>query len=330
MAINIDAIKKAANAAVDKSNVGNMHESKSTERSLPAQGKALARLVGVVEIGEHEVNSGPNIAPKIKNRIRYVFELFGKKYPRHELDDGTVIPQRLSRSITNSRHEKSTQYAWVSAMDPAKQYNHPIQMIGDSFIVHIEHKQVPDGTTIAYIKAVEEATHEDLDTGEVTKMEAPEPVSDYMIFLWSNPSLEMWNSLYIPGEFDGRSRNIFQDMITNALNFEGSPAALMLQEAITNGEHVTGLEESSSEESQNAEEPAKQEDPAPQPEPAPQPTPTTETTTPQSAESTQASAETDDDEETVSPQAGTDTSEGSDNQPQGKVANRLATLMGTT
>lgn len=322
MALDIASIKKAADVAVKSVDTGNMHEAKSTERSLPASGRALARLVGVIEIGEHEVTGGPNIAPKIKDRIRYVFELFGKKYPNYKLDDGTEIPQRVSRSITNSRHEKSTQYAWVSAMDPEKKYSHPIQMIGDSFIVVIEHKVVPDGSTIAYIKSVEQAQKEDLDTGEITPIEAPEPLSDYMIFMWENPSLEMWNSLYIPGEFDGRSRNIFQNMISEAVNFEGSPAAAMLAKAIEDGENVTGVNDDEADQ------------------------PADGSATPQEPATTGNSAQAVDDLDDVDagvdvpkkkpapkpePVGGSQGENTSSNSPlQGKAAERLASLMGTT
>lgn len=266
MSIDINKIKKAATAAVEGAgNQPNMHDAKASTYTPPAAGKALARLVGVVEVGEHEITGGPKNIPKIKDRIRYIFELFGKKYPRQVAEDGTEYPVRLSRTITNSRHEKSTQYEWVSNMDPEKKYSHPVQMIGDSFIVDIEHKEFPDGVR-AFIKSVGPAEKEDLDSGEKTPIVAPEPLSELMIFLWSNPSLEMWNSLYIPGEFDNRSKNVLQEMVTTALNFDGSPAAVMLNKALENGEVVKGLNwEEGGESGEGAKAPA----PAPAAAPAP-------------------------------------------------------------
>ena len=85
---------------------------------------------------------------------------------------------------------------------------------------------------------------EDPETGETTKIKVPELVgglASRKIFLWDQPSIECWDSLFIEGERDeikdgketGKkvSKNWIQETILKATNFKGSALDVLLQGA---------------------------------------------------------------------------------------------------
>jgi len=56
--------------------------------------------------------------------------------------------------------------------------------------------------------------------------EAPDDM--YRLFLWRRPTKEAWDSLYIEGEYEGKSKNRIQEQILAALDFQGSPLQQLL------------------------------------------------------------------------------------------------------
>jgi len=68
------------------------------------------------------------------------------------------------------------------------------------------------------------------------------PLTDLKLFLWDNPDMEQWASIYIPGEYaahtddsgkvlrPARSKNVLQERIMSALNWLGSPMQILLEE----------------------------------------------------------------------------------------------------
>ena len=103
------------------------------------------------------------------------------------------------------------------------------QLLGDTFLVKI--KQVPKSKTDPKI-----VSRIDLDgflppLDPVTRQ--PYPIAEapddmYRLFLWSRPTKEAWDSLYIEGEYEGKSKNRIQEQILAALDFQGSPLQQLL------------------------------------------------------------------------------------------------------
>lgn len=218
----------------------------------PEKGKALLRLVGYAELGEQvEMFQGRS---RVREKVRLVFELVNrKKHPPIEMEDGTVIPRRMKIDLTNSLNKKATLFQLKQMMDPEGEYSHIAQMIGMGFIGRLfHHKFTPAGSneevTVARLKpeggsyTLEPAFEED-DDGDMVEIDIPEALSEPFLFFWDEPDLDQWDSLYIEGEYsDGRSRNVLQETIRRAVNWEGSPAYEMLEEDGRDEEEYEPLE----------------------------------------------------------------------------------------
>ncbi|AIW03092.1 hypothetical protein PM75_009 [Proteus phage PM 75] len=74
----------------------------------------------------------------------------------------------------------------------------------------------------------------DPETGEAVKL--PElDTSELRLFLWSNPTQETWDALYIDGTNDkGKSKNFIQEDILKAVDYEGSPLQALLEGGVPN------------------------------------------------------------------------------------------------
>jgi len=62
--------------------------------------------------------------------------------------------------------------------------------------------------------------------------------------VWDAATKEMWDSLFIDGEYeDGKTKNVFQEIITKAKNFPGSPIHSILQGVYGDEDDVDGTNE---------------------------------------------------------------------------------------
>lgn len=210
----------------------------------PEEGLARARLVAYVEVGKHEkVYNG---AKSLKNLVHLTFELSGKKWEPKKMEDGTLVPQRITVKETLSTSAKARFYAlFLKMRNEREDITHMAEMLGEAFLVRIHHRKYKvqdNGKEVERIAAdlmkdkawtvqppvIEKAVVDDegAPTGEYeyTPVKVPEPISDLRLFIWDHADREQWDSLYIePGDGD-RSRNVFQELIVNAANFVGSTA----------------------------------------------------------------------------------------------------------
>jgi len=197
----------------------------------PAEGQCRLRFVGYVELGEQvETFKG---APRIRPKVKLVFELSGKKHPPITLDDGTQVPRRINVELTQSLSERATLFQLFNTMNHAGEASHIAQLLGDAFIGRVYHHTFTDTQgnerMIARLKAkggnysIQPPFYEDED-GETKEYSVDAPLSAPMVFFWDEPTLEMWDELYIDGEWDsGRSKNVIQEQLRQAVNWEGSP-----------------------------------------------------------------------------------------------------------
>lgn len=214
----------------------------------PPKGLAKLRFIGYIEMGKHtkKVQGKPD---KIEDQAWLIFELSGKNYEPKELDDGTKIPMRITVKLNHSLNEKATYYKLFKRMNYEQKATHFIQLLGQAYLGNVGHFEIPgkDGaapTVIANFRddagnlTIRPPRLETLDeeTGEAVTRVVPVPaaIGEQRCLVWnSKPEWlgKMWDSIYIPDgeakegedEKEQRSRNVYQNTIKAALNFEGSP-----------------------------------------------------------------------------------------------------------
>lgn len=220
----------------------------------PPKGLARLRFIGYVELGKH-VKKVPGKPDKNEDQAWLIFELGGKGYEPKVLDDGTKIPFRITVKLNKSLNEKATYYKLFKRMNYEQKATHFIQLLGQGYLGNVGHFELPSKeaggqpTIIANFRddsgnlTIRPPRIEAMDetTGDVvTKtVPVPEAIGEQRCFVWdAKPEWfdKMWPSIYIP---DGdepaeegkeqRSRNVYQNTIKAALNFEGSPIHQYLQ-----------------------------------------------------------------------------------------------------
>ena len=192
-------------------------------RLLP-EGYAFGRLVEYIEFGNQPQEfQGQAKAPALEFTLG--FALTGQGYQN---DDGTPYVVRTYNTAL-SRNEKARAFKLFKALNWKGTAKSFAQLLGDTFLVKI--KQVPKSRTDPKI-----VSRIDLDgflppLDPVTRQ--PYPIAEapddmYRLFLWSRPTKEAWDSLYIEGEYEGKSKNRIQEQILAALDFQGSPLQQLL------------------------------------------------------------------------------------------------------
>ena len=203
----------------------NMHEATAGGGTIPA-GKGMMRLVGAVEIGKQKkIYNG---AVKFTKQIMLTWELSGKKWPE---DNGRNMTR--SQRYTNSDSSKAELHKMFLEMDPHQEYTHIAQLLNEVFIGEIVHKKSKSSDKVfANVSGIAYPIQEDPATGEELdyRQAAAPRTGKLMGFVWDFPTLEDWDNLYIEGKYDdGGSRNVLQQSIRAADDFEGSPIWDLLQ-----------------------------------------------------------------------------------------------------
>lgn len=213
-------------------------------RPLPEAGATRLRLVSYRELGTHTTQSNIPGGKKTitKPRVEIDFELSGPKHPPMEFD-GEKVPHIITIRATKGNNVKSGYIKVFKALtggdDTIKNY---IQLLGGASRgeVLIREYDKADGSKgkVAHLGSAQDGftikptTYEDPETGEVKQVKVDQPLTDLSLFLWDNPSLDQWDSLYIDGQWDnGDVKNKFQETIKRAENFKGSPIYNLLIES---------------------------------------------------------------------------------------------------
>jgi hypothetical protein len=214
-----------------------------TDIPLAAAGPCLMRFVGYMELGKQ--NGKFKGLPVVKEKVRLIFELTGKRHPVTVLPDGTKLPYRITVEENYSLNEKATFFKIFQRMNYRQDAQHIVQLLGEGFKGEIFHdkwtgtdgKERTDITLKGpggYSIAPPRKEDEDSETGYVA-VEVPQAVSPIRCFLWEQADLAQWASLFIDGEYPERkddkgaviapakSKNVFQNKIKSAVNFKGSP-----------------------------------------------------------------------------------------------------------
>jgi len=213
----------------------------------PPAGPCNLRFVGYFEIGEHE-RQFKSEARRVK-QIQLVFELSGKNYP---VKDG--VPVRMIVTETDSRHIKANIVKLFNKMNYEGRATHFAELLGNAYRGRVHHREYEvggqkrvyaslrndDGYSITppVVEVMDDATGDVV----VKPIKVAEPLTELKLFLWDNPDMEQWASIYIDGEFPerrddtgkiinpARSKNVIQNKIKTALNWVGSPMQRLLEE----------------------------------------------------------------------------------------------------
>ncbi|WAX24190.1 hypothetical protein P4_00032 [Xanthomonas phage P4] len=209
----------------------------------PAAGVTTARIVGYYEVGKHEFEFEGK--KKTQDEVAIVFELTGKQHPHIETDNGPV-PVRMTLTLGLSTNEKAHYFKIFSRLRTEER--HFVQLLGQGVLLEVIHKpgkRDPNKTFAEIDKAsirkpvmpVPEMEN-GIPTGKFvdTVIPVPQQITPLGAFVWDFADADMWDSIYIPGEYperkdektgkvvaEARSKNVRQLRIAAALNFKGLP-----------------------------------------------------------------------------------------------------------
>ncbi len=237
---SIDIAALAAQAAATSADMGVAQSGGGGDYTPPAEGMVRLRLVGYFELGKHEEEYQG--VKKIKDKVQLVFELSGPKHKPAQTDNGPV-PLRMTITETLSLNEKAGFFKLFNLMNYDGAAKHMAQLVGKDFIGTIFHKKSKDGTkTYANLKdangySIRRPFVPNPETGEDIRIHADPAITPLKLFIWNLANKAMWDSIFIDGEYPQRtdektgvvypakSKNVIQNKIKSALNFEGSPAS---------------------------------------------------------------------------------------------------------
>lgn len=228
----------------------------------PNAGTCIATLVGYIELGRRVKKGYKGAADKKVRKARWIFELAGGTNPHTKNEEGVKFAKRITVNTWlpepgKKASDKSGFYKLFSALNHAKDpaIRIPAQMLGAHVKVIVsQEKFTPNGgdeITYGSIGSAQDGfrispaqidiTGEDgMPTGEVRIIPAPEVISSQRCFLWEYATQEMWDSLFIDGEYEAveaadgkparpaKSKNVIQLEIKEALDWVGSPMQQIL------------------------------------------------------------------------------------------------------
>ena len=233
-------------------------EVKGFERTLPTPGLRGCRFIEYIELGKQAFKGPSKFGAKAPaDKVRLTFELLGK----NDLEDMKVgeetkkVGKRVSIEVNKTLSSKGDFKKIMNCLDRGRGKQHMAQMLGEAFLVKVtvvdaegnictpENKKegkyinLFSGTPDSKMWTFAAPLIEDPETGEVRPVKVMPNTFPLKIFLWDNPTVETWDSLFIEGtrevkDKDGnvtnQSKNFIQEKILGAANYEGSALQQML------------------------------------------------------------------------------------------------------
>lgn len=231
-----------------------------------APGPCRLRFVGYIEVGKQEITI-PGKPVQVKPQVHLLFEIIPFKTPdgvRHERSknaEGQEFPKIITIKLNQSQDERSGLFKLFTRMNYAGKATHFVQLLGSAYLGNLYHRKYKgrDGK-----ERVAEELHskedgysirpprvQDMETMEMKEISVGSAIAPIRAFVWglSDPEMlkGMWDSLYIDGEYPevkdesgkvvkpAKSKNVWQNTIKSAKNFEGSPIYSLL---VANGQKV--------------------------------------------------------------------------------------------
>lgn len=204
----------------------------SSARVLP-EGTALVRLTEYIDYGTQLVTKFGTNETEPKPVMRLGFRIVGGqgKNTKGEIEQYVKevgqFPYIRTFDVVLSQHIKSRAVKLFNLLNYKRTHKHFANMLGGLFFLKITH-ETKDGKTVhrpqwdSLSAPINPVTSEYVDAPAITD-------EHVRLFLWDNPTKEMWDSLYIEGKFDdGQSKNKDQERILEATNYLGSRLEALL------------------------------------------------------------------------------------------------------
>lgn len=243
----MNAAMKAKLAAAKK--VGpNMNEATAGGGyTVTPEGKnARLRLVGYYEVGKHTVQKGPYAGKKV-DEVKLVWELSGNKWEPQEFD-GKKVPYRITDTMTYSLSEKANFFKLFKRMNECHGGEATImaELLGKEFLGDVVHNKskTDDKKVFANLVNIRKAEREN-DDGDIVPVKVAEPLTELKMFIWDIADKEMWDSIFIDGMYEekkdkdgnvthkAKSKNVLQEYIMSALNWDECPVAELVKSGAT-------------------------------------------------------------------------------------------------
>lgn len=233
----------------------------------PAAGTTVGRFVDYIELGFQKQKPYKGKEKPDAETVQITFELLGKNYVREIEVDGKKkeIADRISFPLTVSLHEKSNFSKLFRKMRYGRDdIKHMAQMLGEAFKITIIHNPSEKDPKKIYANIndsdgnylvgapVKQITDDEGNVTETKKLAVREALSPLRMFLWDDPTQEMWDSIFIDGDRtvkdkNGKettqSKNWLQEKIQKSSGFEGSPIQAFLEGSEELPENPEELEE---------------------------------------------------------------------------------------
>lgn len=259
-----------ARAAADKLADQTEDKGGSFQYEPPAAGPCFGRLVSYIEIGCMPQLPFKGAAKPPAPECIIEFQLLGKKhakeievsgeggnkekkivYPILRLGRGPSASdgRAVANAMTMPGGSKSNHYKLLKAMDYGRGNTHMAFMLGEAFKLNIVHNVVEKEVNGKKVKVtyanlrdengvwqvnapvIQKFDEETGDpVGEPQPIKVPAATVKERMLLWDAPSIEQWESLYIPGTYTKKegdreievSKNWIQATVRSAVNYEGS------------------------------------------------------------------------------------------------------------
>lgn len=226
------AKNKFADAIAEAASQTDMNEAVAGGAPPLPEGPCRLRFVGYIELGIHE--SEYNGKKSEKERARFIFEVTGPKIEPKE--DGT--PHFISLDRNKSQNENSGFFKLFKKLNYAGKAKHAAELLGEGYRGMITHNVKGEGADKRTFVNLTDSDggyqiapphYDDPETGERKQVKIPAAVSPLMCFLWSFATKDMWDSIFIDGEWEAKanmpasSKNKHQIKIKEAVNWVGSP-----------------------------------------------------------------------------------------------------------
>jgi hypothetical protein len=242
-----------ANGAAAAKDFTDVKTGSNFEKELPAEGICVLRLREYIEMGLCTASTKTYPTKKPVQKARFVFEVLTPRHIKEITNEATkevtkIVPT-LSITCPISDNDKSNYIKLFKQLNWEGKVQHPAQCLGKGYLATIVHageakgeitKDNPakyanlqkDGAfTIAPPRKV------DALAGTDEPINVPELNGGMKLFLWDNPTIECWDSLFIDGTYTKKvndvetevSKNWIQGMLKDALDFDTSKLYEMLQ-----------------------------------------------------------------------------------------------------
>jgi len=225
------------------------------DNTIP-EGNCRLRLIHYIELGKQKGSFQGK--PTVKDKVQLGFEVSGPKHQPRVMDDGTKLPYVVYITENLGNSPKSNFFKLLTVMNYTGKATHMAQLLGESFLGTINHRKYPkrgedkaNPATWTGISAelkpkggnytIRPPRVEDAESGDWKDVAVDPAISPLRLFIWALADMAQWASVFIDGEWDERkdektgaiiqpkrSKNIIQQRIASAENWQGSPMHTLL------------------------------------------------------------------------------------------------------